>query len=118
MMTLSFLKNEADAKDVAQEAFLKAYQNLSSKSKFRTWVISITSNKTRGRLLRMKAAPMQSLDGSLDEEGHVYPALLSDWRESPSDSLERSEMRQVLQEAIGGLPEIIERFLCFVMSTS
>jgi hypothetical protein len=30
MMALSFMKNEADAEDIAQEAFLKAFRNLST----------------------------------------------------------------------------------------
>jgi RNA polymerase sigma-70 factor (ECF subfamily) len=109
MMALSFLKNEADAEDAAQEAFLKAYRSLSNfrgESKFGTWVISITLNEARSRLRRMKAMPMESLDEPPDAEGHVSPALLRDWREIPSDSLERREMRLVLQEAIGALPAI------------
>jgi RNA polymerase sigma-70 factor (ECF subfamily) len=109
MMALSFLKNEADAEDAAQEAFLKAYRNLASfrgESKFGTWVISITLNEARGRLRRMKAIPTESLDESPDEDGHVSPALLRDWREIPSESLERREMREVLQEAISALPPI------------
>jgi len=109
MMALSFLKSEADAEDAAQEAFLKAYRNLSSfrgEAKFGTWVISITLNEARSRLRRMKAVPMESLDEPPDEEGHVSPALLRDWREIPSESLERREMRHVLQEAIAALPAI------------
>jgi RNA polymerase sigma-70 factor (ECF subfamily) len=109
MMALSFLKNEADAEDAAQEAFLKAYRNLPSfrgESKLGTWLISIALNEARSRLRRMKAVPMESLDGPPDEEGHVSPALLRDWREIPSESLERLEMRQVLQEAISALPPI------------
>jgi len=109
MMALSFLKNEEDAEDAAQEAFLKAYRNLASfrgESKFGTWVISITLNEARSRLRRMKAMPIESLDQPPEEDGHVSPALLRDWREIPSESLERREMRQVLQEAIGALPPI------------
>jgi RNA polymerase sigma-70 factor (ECF subfamily) len=109
MMALSFLKNEADAEDAAQEAFLKAYRNLSSfrgESKFGTWVISIALNEARSRLRRQKAMPMDSLDEPPDEDGHVSPALLRDWREIPSESLERLETRQLLQEAIGALPPI------------
>jgi RNA polymerase sigma-70 factor (ECF subfamily) len=109
MMALSFLKNEAEAEDAAQEAFLKAYRNLSSfrgESKFGTWIISITLNEARSRLRRMKTMPMDSLDEPPDEEGHISPALLRDWREIPSESLERHEMRQVLQDAIEGLPVI------------
>ena len=109
MMALSFLKNEADAEDVAQEAFLKAYRNLASfrgESKFGTWVISITLNEARSRLRRMKTVPIESIDVMPEEEGHVSPALLRDWREIPSELLERKEIRQVLQEAIGALPTI------------
>jgi len=53
VMALSFLKNEADAEDIAQEAFLKAFRNLSrfrGDSKFGTWLISITLNEARTRL--------------------------------------------------------------------
>lgn len=106
-MALSFLKNEAEAEDAAQEAFLKAYRNLSSfrgESKFGTWIISITLNEARSRLRRMKTMPMDSLDEPPDEEGYVSPALLRDWREIPSEALERREMRQVLQDAIESLP--------------
>jgi RNA polymerase sigma-70 factor (ECF subfamily) len=109
VMALSLLKNEADAEDAAQEAFLKAYRNLSNfrgESKFGTWVISITLNEARSRLRRTKAVPMESLDEPPDAEGHVSPALLRDWREIPSESLERRETRQVLQEAISALPSI------------
>ena len=39
-MALSFMKNESDAEDVAQEAFLKAFRKLAD-AKFSTWLISI-----------------------------------------------------------------------------
>jgi RNA polymerase sigma-70 factor (ECF subfamily) len=109
VMALSFLHNEADAEDVAQEAFLKAYRNLSSfrgESKFGTWLISITLNEARSRIRRKSAVKMESLDEPADEDGHVSPALLRDWREIPSESLERQEMRHLLQEAISSLPPI------------
>ncbi len=115
VMALSLLKNEADAEDAAQEAFLKAYRNLASfrgDSKFGTWVISIVLNEARNRLRRLKLMPMESLDGPTDEEGHVSPALLRDWREIPSESLERREVCQALQDAIKSLPPIYrETFL-------
>ena len=112
MMALSFMKNEADAEDVAQEAFLKAFHNLGSfraESKFSTWLISITLNEARGRLRRQSAVRMESLDEPDDEEGSVSPALLRDWREIPSEALERNEVRQLLQRAVAGLPEIYRR---------
>jgi RNA polymerase sigma-70 factor (ECF subfamily) len=110
MMALSFVKNEADAEDVAQEAFLKAFRNLSkfrAESKFSTWLISITLNEARSRLRRKSLVRMESLDEPSNVEGvSISPALLTDWREIPSEALERQELRSVLQDAVTGLPEI------------
>jgi RNA polymerase sigma-70 factor (ECF subfamily) len=61
-MALSFMKNEADAEDVAQEAFLKAFRKLSDfrgQAKFSTWLISITLNEARGRLRRQSVVRME-----------------------------------------------------------
>jgi RNA polymerase sigma-70 factor, ECF subfamily len=109
MMALAILHNEADAEDVAQESFLKAFRSLKSfrgDAKFSTWLISIALNEARSRLRRNNAITMESLDELPDGEGHVVPALLRDWKEIPSESLERQEVRSMLQEAIIGLPLI------------
>jgi RNA polymerase sigma-70 factor (ECF subfamily) len=109
MMALSFVKNEAEAEDVAQEAFLKAFRNLSTfraEAKFSTWLISITLNEARGRLRRKATIRLESLDEPANEGGIVSPALLRDWREIPSEALERQEVRMLLQNAIGSLPDI------------
>ena len=109
VMALSLLKNEADAEDAAQEAFLKAYRNLKgfrAEAKFSTWLISIVLNEARSRLRRKSAVKMESLDEPQDEQGHVSPALLRDWREIPSEAVERQEIRGMLQEAIRDLPPI------------
>jgi RNA polymerase sigma-70 factor (ECF subfamily) len=108
-MALSYMKNEADAEDVAQEAFLKAFRNLStfrSESKFSTWLISITLNEARNRLRRNATMPTDSIDATPEEGGSVTPALLRDWREVPSEALERAEVKQMLQRAVASLPEI------------
>jgi RNA polymerase sigma-70 factor (ECF subfamily) len=109
VMALSLLKNEADAEDAAQEAFLKAFRNLASfrgEAKFGTWLVSITLNEARSRIRKRKTMKMESLDEPADDQGHVSPALLRDWREIPSQTLERQEVRQALQEAIADLPLI------------
>jgi len=109
-MALSFMKNEADAEDVAQEAFLKGLRKLRDfrgHAKFSTWLISITLNEARGRLRRQTVVRMDSLDEPTDEGGSVSPALLRDWREVPSEALERKEIRRS-----------IERLCCYVTSRS
>jgi len=108
-MALSFLRNEADAEDVTQEAFLKAFRNLPSfrgDAKFGTWLISIALNEARSRIRRRDAVKMESLDGPEDEEGHVSPAQLTDWKEIPSEALERKEIRHLLHKAVTALPVI------------
>jgi RNA polymerase sigma-70 factor (ECF subfamily) len=109
LLALSYMKNETDAEDVAQEAFLKAFRHLSSfraDAKFSTWLISIALNEARGRLRRQTASRTESLDKDPDEEGAVSPALLRDWREIPSEAVERGEIRDLLRKAVETLPEI------------
>jgi RNA polymerase sigma-70 factor, ECF subfamily len=113
-MALSFVKNEAEAEDVAQEAFLKAFRDLASfrgESKFSTWLISITLNEARRRLRRQNTIRIESLDEPPEEGGKVAPALLRDWREIPSEALERKEVRTLLREAIGHLSPIYREVL-------
>ncbi|MGB9145573.1 MAG: sigma-70 family RNA polymerase sigma factor [Acidobacteriaceae bacterium] len=113
-MALSFVKNEAEAEDVAQEAFLKAFRQLASfrgEAKFSTWLITITLNEARRRLRRQSALPMDSLDEPPEQGGAVSPALLRDWREIPSEALERREVRALLQDAIEQLSPIYREVL-------
>lgn len=108
LMALSFVKNEADAEEIAQEAFLTAFRSLSTfrgESKFGTWLITITLNQARSRLRRQRVR-IESLDTTADEDGTISPALLRDWREIPSEYVERQEVRVMLREAVTNLPEI------------
>jgi RNA polymerase sigma-70 factor (ECF subfamily) len=105
-LALSFVKNESEAEDVAQEAFLKALRNLADfrgQAKFSTWLISIALNEARRRLRRESALRFESLDEPAENGARVSPALLTDWREIPSETLERREIRGVLQDAINRL---------------
>jgi RNA polymerase sigma-70 factor, ECF subfamily len=109
VMALSYMKNEADAEDVAQEAFVRAFCKLSSfraESKFSTWLISITINEARTRLRRQALVRMEPLDQLPDEDKGISPALLRDWREIPSEAVEREEVRVLIQRAVEQLPEL------------
>jgi len=106
----AILQNEHDAEDAAQEAMLKALKslpNFRAEAKFSTWLISIVINEARGRLRHARVLKIESLDAAaVDEEGAPVPAVISDWREVPSQALERKELRELLRSAIAGLPEI------------
>jgi len=108
LTALSLIKNETEAEDVAQEAILRAYRKLGSfrgDAKFSTWLIAITLNEARTRLRDNKRAIFDSLDNHDSEEGDYTPAALTDWREVPSEALERQEIRELMHKAVAELPD-------------
>ncbi len=112
VMLFSLLRNETDAEDAAQEAFIKVYRNLHNfrgDAKFSTWVISIARNEGLGLLRKRSSRPEEPLEPDLDGEapkGDFTPAMLTDWREVPLEALERKELRECLCRAILNLPPI------------
>ena len=106
IMSLSYLKNEEDAADVVQETYIRAFQNLRAfrgDSKFSTWLTSIALNQARNRLRRQAAVRIVPLDESHGEVP-AFSTLLCDWRELPSEVLERKEVGRLLQWAVEMLP--------------
>jgi len=100
---LAILRNEADAEDVCQEAMLKAFahiQQFRSEARFSTWLIQITVNEALMRRRRDRTVVMEGLAERPDEEGNYTPRDFADWREIPSEALERKEVRQRLAEAL------------------
>ena len=103
---LAILRNEQDAEDAAQEAMLKAFANIRqfrAEARFSTWLIQITVNEALMRRRRERTVPMEGLDNRRDEESEYAPRDFADWREIPSEALERKEVRQRLAQALGTL---------------
>jgi RNA polymerase sigma-70 factor (ECF subfamily) len=103
---LAILRNEQDAEDAAQEAMLKAFANIRqfrAEARFSTWLIQITVNEALMRRRRERTVPMEGLDERRDEQSEYAPRDFADWREIPSEALERKEVRQRLAEALGTL---------------
>jgi len=101
--------NDADAEDVAQEAMLKAFKNLRqfrAESRFSTWLIQITVNEARMRRRKEHAHLVEPMVEQQDAEGNYVPRDFADWREIPSETLERREIREKLAEALASLGEI------------
>jgi RNA polymerase sigma-70 factor (ECF subfamily) len=104
---LAILRNEADAEDVAQEAFLKAFKHIRqfrAEARFSTWLIQITVNEARMRRRRGHGKIMEPMMDQ-DDDGNYTPRDFADWREIPSETLERSEVRHLLVEALASLGE-------------
>ena len=102
----AILRNEHDAEDAAQEAMLKAFANIRqfrAEARFSTWLIQITVNEARMRRRRERTVIMEGLEDRRDEESDYAPRDFADWREIPSEALERKEVRQRLADALASL---------------
>jgi RNA polymerase sigma-70 factor, ECF subfamily len=105
----AILRNPVDAEDVAQEAVLKAFKHIRqfrAEARFSTWLIQITVNEARMRRRKERSGLMEPIAGHEDEQGHYTPRDFADWREIPSETLERKEVRQQLAAALASLGEI------------
>ncbi|PWW20010.1 RNA polymerase sigma (SigW) subunit [Cytobacillus oceanisediminis] len=101
------LGNRHEAEDIAQEAFLRAYVNISSfniELKFSTWLYRIATNLCIDRIRKKK--PDYYLDAEVaGTDGlNMYSQIASDTR-LPEDDVESLELQETIQREISKLPE-------------
>lgn len=106
---MAILNNPADAEEVCQEAVLKAFAAISrfrGEAKFSTWLIQITINEARLKLRKDRRHLYESMDEErTDDQGDCLPRDYADWREIPSEALQRKELREALKRALDSLPQ-------------
>ena len=101
------LRNPEDAKEVSQEAFVKAYHKLSTfrlESKFYTWICRIAINLSIDLLRKKKRRDHTEFDEGIaatDSSGSVLEAYHSD---RPDKAMERSEIHRRIIEEVEKLP--------------
>ncbi len=103
------LRNQADAEEAAQEAVLKAMTHLhqlTDPAKFKGWLLQIAANEARLKRRSRRDALYESIDVEEGPDGDFMPRDFADWREIPSETLERKEVRQAVATALAKLPEI------------
>ena len=105
----SVLKNDAEAEDAVQEAYLNAWKALASfraDARLSTWLVRIVLNEALGRLRRRSAnvVPLEPDDGA-KASGAQAPAE-ADFNEQPDRQASRGELRRVIEARIDALPEI------------
>jgi RNA polymerase sigma-70 factor (ECF subfamily) len=102
-----------DAEEVAQETLLNAFRNfnhLREPERVRPWVFQIAKNACLMKRRKSVFAPSReiSLDDflpAMDHDGGHVRLEIADWSGVPDRQLLQSEMKQVLDRAIGELPE-------------
>lgn len=101
-IAVKMVENEAEAEDIAQEVFIKAYRQLyrfERRSKFSTWLYTI-AYRTAASKLKENALDMTPLT---DELSDTY------WSEETSTEappMEASEQQRFVRDAIGQLPKL------------
>jgi RNA polymerase sigma-70 factor (ECF subfamily) len=104
---ISMLRSKEEAEDVTQDVLLKALARLNQfrrESAFGTWLIQIAINEARMRKRKLRRGIVFSLTSGADDETYV-PKDFADWREIPSEALERLEIREALAKALTLLEE-------------
>lgn len=108
VIAFTILRNEADAEDAAQGAFLKAFKHLAqfrAESRFSTWLIQVAINEARLRERKSHIDVMRPMKDQENEDGTYTPRDFADWREIPLEALERREIRDRLIAALGSLTQ-------------
>ncbi|MGH8253025.1 MAG: RNA polymerase sigma factor RpoE [Steroidobacteraceae bacterium] len=107
-LVMRYVRNPADAEDVAQEAFVKAYRALPQfrgDSAFYTWLYRIAINTAKNALVSRERLPVgYELDAPGHEDGPDMSGRLRD-PDTPEGLALSEEIRNIVHAAIGALPE-------------
>jgi RNA polymerase sigma-70 factor (ECF subfamily) len=102
----SILRDDADAEDVMQEAYVRAYEHLhqfAGEAKFSTWLTKIAVYEALGRVRRR--GHTVDLESTSDPDTRVMSTSTSDSRDPERQAYDQ-ELKLVLERAIESLPEI------------
>ena len=105
----AILKDDAEAEDAVQEAYLDAYRHMPEfrgESQVGTWLVRIAVNHA---LMRLRKQKRDSVVVSFDQQeagdsGDIVDHLADERNEAPTTTIQRSEIRQLLERRIDELP--------------
>lgn len=106
-LIMRYVHDPAEAQDVAQEAFIKAYRALPSfrgESAFYTWLYRIAINTAKNHLVSLQRRPVDYSLDLQDPENYEANARLRD-EDSPEGIAMQEELRQAVERTISALPE-------------
>jgi len=101
----SMMRNEEEAVDLSQEAWVKGWQRLrqfQGESGFGTWMTRIVINLCLDQLRKQKRQRTESIE-ALDEESGGVERQMPVVAANPTAGLERGELRQRIDRALGQL---------------
>ncbi len=107
-----YAENQDDASDMAQEIFLKMFRTINSfqfKSRLSTWIYRVATNTCLDLLKKRRNSFSESAysydAGYEDADGNQNFAEVEDTRFMPDKKAEEAETKDVINRAIGRLPD-------------
>ena len=115
-LALQMVKNEQDAMDIVQEAFITVFnklEGLEDPEKFKSWYMQIVANKCRDFF--KKKNPLSFTDANMyDEEGELQFEQADDDKEfQPEESVDYSETKRIISDLLDNLPE--DQKMCLLL---
>lgn len=106
---LKMCGHKQDAEDIAQDTFLSAFRYLNGfreETKLRNWLFKIAARACLRKRRKKKCQPEHeiSLESFVHGDGSEKNYEIPDWSGDPSDRVMRSELKQVIDDAIQSLP--------------
>jgi RNA polymerase sigma-70 factor (ECF subfamily) len=103
----NYVKNEADASDIAQNVFLKMWKNLKKynfqKGSFKSWILQIAKNTSLDFIKKKKTVPFS--DFIKEDEKNPLLETLFDSEPLPDEKIEQMEVVSQLDSATKNLSE-------------
>lgn len=106
----SILKDDDEAQDALQEAYLRAWRSLGAfraEAQLSTWLVRIVANEALGRLRRRGSAQVIAFDTAVETlDAWEGTRMQTDAAEQPEGQAMRGEMRKLIETGIDALPEV------------
>ena len=106
-LIMRYVRDPAEALDVSQEAFIKAYRALPKfrgDSAFYTWLYRIAVNTAKNYLVAMNRRPIEYNLDLQESDGYELNVRLRN-EDSPEKIAQRDELQETVQSAIDSLPD-------------
>src|SRR5580700_7518380 len=107
-LVMRYVRNPAEAEDIAQEAFIKAYRALPQfrgDSAFYTWLYRIAINTAKNAVVSRDRSPIEyNIDRHDNDESYEMQGRMKD-SETPEGLVLTDEIRTTVNAAIDALPE-------------
>jgi len=106
------LQHREDAEDATQQTFINVMEHLDQfreEAAVATWILRIATNQALATLRKRRGrgtVPLETHSTPGDDETPMpHPEFIAQWRDDPADLAERSEVKELLGQALSELDE-------------